>query len=149
MAANGLAERRATLNRVKTLVGGRVWESALPDDQTVPIGTDGKVKPYIVLDFGAPVRVMSDRMLANPEKGQPHALPLNAACIAGDADSAAATAAALFDLLVDWAPSATADPFEAKGGYGTNRPATGKTPSQFIAGIFLESTVNIDWEPPA
>jgi len=137
MAANGLAERRATLARVKTLVGGRVWESALPDDQTVPIGPDGKVKPYIVLDFGAPVRVMSDRMLANPEKGQPHTLPLNAACIAGDADSAAAVAAALFDLLVDWAPSATADPFEAKGATERIAPRRARPHRSSSPGFFL------------
>lgn len=142
MAANGNAERKATIVRAKGLVGGRVYESALPDDTNPPRSADGRIAPHIILDFGAPVRSARDRNIANPEKGQPHVLPVNAACIAGDAGTAGDVAAALFDLLVDWAPSATSDAFEAKGGYGTNRPATGNTPSRFVSGLFLESVVN-------
>jgi hypothetical protein len=146
MPANGLAERRATVARAKTLVGGRVYESALPDDANPPRSSDGKIAPHIILDFGAPVRSMRDRVLANPEKGQPHVLPLNAACVAGDADTASVVMASLFDLLVDWAPTSASDPFEAQGGYGGNRPATGNTPTRFISGAFFQAVVNVNPE---
>lgn len=142
MAAHGLQERQATVARAKTLVGGRVFQSAVPDDQQVPRSPDGKVLAHIVLDFGAPVRSMRDRNLTNPEQGQPHVLPLNAACIAGDPETASKVMAALFDLLIDWAPSATSDAYEALGGYGANRPATGSTPTRFIEGLFFQAVVN-------
>jgi hypothetical protein len=142
VAGHGLEERRATLARVKALVGGRVYESALPDDANPPRSSDGKIAPHIILDFGAPVRSARDRNLSNPEKGQPHVLPVNAACIAGDADAASVVSAALFDLLVDWAPSETSDPYEAKGGYGGKRPATGNTPTRYVSGSFFECVTN-------
>lgn len=144
MAAHGDDEIQATITRVKTLVGGRVYESALPDDENPPRAADGKVAPHIILDFGATVRSTRDRNLATPEKGQPHVLPLNAACVAGDAATARSVRKALFNLLLDWKPSETADAWEAKGGYGGNRPATGNTPTRFISGSFFESTVNVD-----
>ena len=144
MAADGSAEIDATIARAKTLVGGRVYESALPDDENPPRTADGRIAPYIILSFGATVRSLRDRILANAEKGQPHVLPLNAACIAGDAATARAVKTALFNLLVDWAPSGSADAWEAKGGYGGNRPATGNTPTRFISGSFYESVVNVN-----
>ncbi len=142
MTADGNAEIEATLARAKTLVGGRVFESALPDDADPPHTADGKIAAHIILDFGAPVRSTRDRNIANPEKGQPHVLPLNAACVAGDAATARKTKKALLDLLLDWQPSFTSDAYEALGGYGTNRPATGNTPSRFISGLFLQAVVN-------
>ena len=142
MAADGDLETENTLARLRTLVGGRVYESAVPDDVTIPVGRDGKVSPYIVVDFGATVRSLRDRNITNPEKGQPHVLPVNIACVAGDASAARKTRKAVIGLLLDWSPSPTADAFEAKGGYGTNRPATGNTPTRFVAGSFFETVIN-------
>lgn len=144
MSADGVLERRATITRLKTLVGGRVWKGTIPDEEEPAriLDASGKVKPHIIVDFGAPVRTTRDRTLALGEKGQPHLLPVNVACIAGDADSAEDVMKAVFDLLVDWAPSDTADPFEAQGGYGGRRNATANTPTRFIEGLFLQAAVN-------
>lgn len=142
MAAHGLAERRATLARLKTLVGGRVWQGSVDDDVEIPRDTSDKVLPHIVVSFGAPVRSARDRNLANLDKGQPHILPASIACVAGDADAAQVVMAAVFDLLVDWAPSETSDMWESKNGYSASRDATANTPSRRISGIFLETVVN-------
>ncbi|WP_406245795.1 hypothetical protein ACI7YT_12195 [Microbacterium sp. M] len=149
MAAHGLAERRATLARLKTINAGRAWQGSVDDDYEVPRepGT-GKVLPHTIVDFGAPVRSSRDRNLTNPEKGQPHILPANIACVAGDYDSAQVLMAAVFDLLVDWAPSSTSDPWESKGGYGSRRAATANTPTRHIEGLFLEDVVNQGIDAP-
>ena len=151
MAANGLVERRATVARLKGAfppVGDRVYKSAVPDDADLPRLPGGAVAAHIIVDFGAPVRSAQDRALANPELGQPHILPASIACVAGDADTAENVMAAVVNRLVDWKPSATADGWELKGGYGTSRPATGNTPTRFISALFLECTVNQGIEAP-
>lgn len=142
MAAHGLEERRATLARMKTINAGRAWQGSVDDDYEIPRDTSGRVLPHAIIDFGAPVKTARDRNLANREKGQPHVLPANIAIVAGDPDAAQVTMAAYFDLLVDWAPSDTADSWEAKGGYGSRRAATDSTPSRIIEGMFLETVVN-------
>lgn len=147
MTADGLAERRATLEKMKTINAGRVWQSSTPDDVEVPreAGT-GRIVPHAVIDFGAPVQVARDRNLAKGEKGQPHVLPAVVTCIAGDADAAQELMAAYFNLLVEWKPTPASDPWEAKGGYGSGRPATESTPTRYLEGLFLETVVNVDWE---
>lgn len=142
MAADGLFERRATLTRLKTLAGGRVWQGSIDDDVQIPRDSAGKVLPYIVVNFGAPVRSTRDRQIATGEKGQPHILPVNIACIAGDYDAAQEVMSAALNLLLDWAPSETADAFEAKGGYGTRRASTESSPTRYVEGLFLEGVFN-------
>lgn len=148
MAANGLAERRATLARLKTINGGRAWQGSVDDEARIPRHEDGSVMAYSVIDFGAPIKTKRDRNLTNAEKGQPHILTATVSCVAGDPDDAQELMAQVFDLLVDWSPSASADPYEAKGGFGTRRNRTSDTPTRQVVGIFLESTVNqgVDWD---
>lgn len=143
MSAHGLAERRATLARLQAITWLKTWQGSVDDDDQIPReeGT-GRVLPYVVVDFGAPVKSTRDRNIANPEKGQPHVLPANIACVGGNADDAQAVMAAVFESLVDWAPSATADAWEAKGGYGSRRSSTASTPTRYLEGLFLESVVN-------
>lgn len=148
MPAHGLPERRATLARLKTINGGRAWQGSVDDDAIIPPQQDGKIMAYAVISFGAPVKTKRDRNLTNAELGQPHILTASVACVAGDADDAQNLMADVIDLLVDWAPSESSDAFEAKGGFGSRRPATNNTPTRFIEGIFLETTVNqgVDWD---
>lgn len=141
MSAYGLEERRSTLERAKTLAGGRVWQGSIADDYDIP-RLDGAVLPHAIVDFSAPVKSAQDRVLANGEKGQPHILWATVSCVAGNAEEAQVLAAAVLDLFLDWKPSDSADPYEAKGGFGTRRPKTGSTPSRYIEGIYLETTVN-------
>lgn len=149
MAAHGLAERKATVARLKEIPGviqpdesPLVWQGSVEDDKMIPRDGAGKVFPYIVIDFGAPVRSTRDRNLTNAEQGQPHVLPASVACIAGTAEDAQELMASVFEMLVDWKPSATADPWESQGGYGTRQPSTGSTPTRFIEGLFLQTVVN-------
>ena len=77
MAAHGLAERRATLAKMKTINAGRVWQGTIPDDEDVPRDDDGRVLPHAVIDFGAPVQLARDRNLAYGEKGAGSDIPPN------------------------------------------------------------------------
>jgi len=142
MTAYGLEERRATLARIKTINAGRAWQGSVLDDYEIPRDASGRVLPHTVVDFGAPVRTARDRNLAYTEKHQPHVLPVSVTCIAGDYDSAQILAAAMHDLLLDWAPSDSADAYESKGGYGSRRPSTENVPTRYLEGLFLESVIN-------
>lgn len=140
MAADGDAEIEATLARLNTLAGGRIFETALSDDSDVVLS--GEVRPHVILDFGATVRTGRDRILAASEPNQPHILPVNAACIAGSAADARKLARGVMGLLLGWSPSADSDPYRAEGGYGAQRVATANTPTRFVRGIFFETTLN-------
>lgn len=142
MSADGIAERRATIARIKTIPNLIVWSGSAPDEWKPPRTPDGKVIPYVVVDFGAPIRTTRDRSIAYGEKGQPHLLVGNIACISGVQEWSEDLMAQVFDLVIDWRPSDTADPFEAQGGYGSRRAATDHTPSQFIEGLFVQTAVN-------
>jgi hypothetical protein len=144
MSAYGLAERRATLARIKGINQGRAWQGSVLDAYEIPRDPSGRVLPHTIVDFGAPVRSTRDRNLAYSEAKQPHILPVSIACIAGDYDSAQTLAEAVFNLLLDWAPTSASDPYEAKGGYGTRRAATEATPTRYIDGLFLETTLNVN-----
>lgn len=148
MAAHGLQERRNTLTRLKTINGGRAWQGSVDDEAQIPRHPDGTVKAYAVLAFGTPIKTKRDRNLTNGELGQPHILPVTVSCVAGDPDDAQELMADVIELLVDWAPSDSSDPFEAKGGFGTRRNATQNTPTRHIEGVYLETTVNqgVDWD---
>lgn len=142
MTADGIAERRATVAKIETIPNLTVWVGAAPDAWDPPRDADERVLPYVVIDFGAPVRTQKERGLGLGEKGQPHILTANVACISGDADWSMDLMKAIFDLLVDWRPSDTSDPYDAQGGYGSQRTATERRPAQFIEGLFLQTTVN-------
>ena len=140
MAADADVEIEATLARLATLAGGRVFETAAPDETSVTL--NGKVFPHIVVDFGDTVRTRRDRILSTGEVNQPHILPVNVACIAGTASAARKLAKAVITLLLDWAPSNSSTGFAKEGGYSGGRSATANTPSRFVRGVFLEATVN-------
>lgn len=142
MGAYGLEERRNTLARLKTINAGRFWQGTIDDDYPLPRDPSGRVLPHGIVDFGAPVRTARDRNLSKGEKGQPHVLPVSISLVSGDKDSAQELAAAVLDLLLDWAPSETSDAYEAKGGYGTRRPSTANVPTRVIDGLFLEAVIN-------
>lgn len=143
MAASGLAERRATLARLKTINAGRAWQGSIDDEAQIPRMADGKIYPHAVIDFGAPIRSMRERNLTNGDLKQPHLLYSNIACVAGTAEQAQQLLDAIIELLVDWAPSDTSDPWHLEGGFGDRRAATGNIPTRHISGIFLETTVNL------
>lgn len=143
MSAFGLEERRATLARIQTINAGRAWLGSVADDYQVPREEgSGRILPHTVISFGAPVKTSRDRNMAYGEKHQPHILWAQIACVAGDADAAQALAAAVHDLLLDWAPSENSDPYESTGGFGTRRPSTEATPTRYIEGLHLEAVVN-------
>ncbi|MBT2484861.1 MULTISPECIES: hypothetical protein [unclassified Microbacterium] len=149
MAAHGLQERRNTLAKLKTINGGRAWQGSVDDEAIIPRHTeDGSVMAYAVITFGAPVKTKRDRNLTNSELGQPHVLGATIACVAGDPDDAQDLMADVIELLVDWKPSESADAYEAKGGFGSRRPATENVPTRYIEGLYLETTVNqgVDWD---
>lgn len=148
MAAHGLQERRSTLAKLKTINGGRAWQGSVDDETPIPRHEDGSVQAYAVITFGAPVRTKRDRNLTNGELGQPHILPATVSCVAGDYDDAQDLMADVIELLVDWKPSESSDPYEAKGGFGSRRNATANIPTRYIEAVYLEATVNqgVDWD---
>lgn len=144
MSADGVAERRATIAKIETVPGlsGLVFRGAVPEGAEVPRDSSGRVLAHVVVDFTAPIQSVRDRALANGELGQPHLLGASIAIISGNIDWSEDVMKDVMHTLIDWAPSSSSDPWEAKGGYGSRRPATGNVPTRYIEGLFLECAVN-------
>lgn len=141
--AHGLVERASTKRRLESLAGGRVWQGTVDDDDIIQRFPDAKTKPYIVVQFGAPIRTTRERNLTNGDLGQPHIQTATVSCVAGDYDSAQQLMGAVVETLVDWAPSDFSDPWRLEGGFGNRRARTSNTPTRFIEGLFLTTTINL------
>lgn len=141
MTADGIVERRNTVTRVESL-GVVVHVGEAPDNWEPPRDASNRVLPYVILDFGAPIRTVQDRSIGLSEQEQPHLLTVNAACISGVRSWSEDLMKAVFAILVDWRPSESADPFTAQGGYGTRLAASGNVPSRPVEGLYLETSVN-------
>lgn len=145
--AHGINERRSTVARLTTLAGGRVWKGSVDDDDDLPREwITGRVRPHIVVRFGAPVRSSKERNLTNGDLQQPHILSGTVYCVAGNVDDAEELMAAVVETLVDWAPSPSSDPWEASNGFGAKRSQTANTPTRYIEAVFITTTVNLGVE---
>lgn len=143
MSADGVAEQRAILARLSTLVGGRIHDG-IPDDEEVEKDAFGAIKPYIVVIFGSDVPTGADRSLMD-EDVQPLIQPLTVECWGGNADICRTTAGAVKGLIRgNWKP----DPLNASsirtsgGGDFRQKDSAGK-PTRFMRAVNGEYTYNL------
>ncbi len=145
MSANTISARQATLTRLSSLAGGRVFQGSIDEEGTgydIPRDSAGRTKPHIVVDWLTPTPSRRDRVLGLGEKGQPHSLYGSFACIAGSASDAEALMGAVFDSLIDWRPETDADPYDAQGGFRERIERKSNTvPERFIEMLYLGTVV--------
>lgn len=138
----GEEEEDFILTTLKTLVGGRAWESQVDDDVDLERETDGGVKPYIIVRFAEPSASAQGRNIATGEQGQPQLLSFTVIVIGADADSVKRTSRQHRRLLVGVQPSTTAMPIKSSGGQEYGSAETGSTPSRFKRATFYRTIIN-------
>lgn len=139
----GEIEEDTILAALKTLVGGRVWETQVPDDDELERLTDGGVKPYIIVRFAEPSASAQGRNIATGEQGQPQLLSFSVDVVGGDADSVKATAREQRRLLVGLRPSDSATPIRSSGGQAYSNSEAGSRPTRFKRTTFYRTIFNV------
>lgn len=142
MSVDGAFERESITQRLKLLVGGRVYPG-VPDDLQLERNDAGTIRPFISISFDTPYATGVDRSL-DGEEDQPHFLPLTVECWAPADPVAHAVADEARRLLVGWNPSPGASELRATPGGGrfSNRSA-GAAPTRFVEVQAFETTINL------
>lgn len=139
----GEEEEAWILATLTTLVGGRVWESQVPDEVDLARETDGGVKPYIIVSFAEPSASAQGRNIATGEQGQPQLLSFQVEIYGGDADSVKEAARDVRRLLVGAQPSPAANPIRSSGGQSYSDSETASRPTRFKRVTFYRTIFNV------
>lgn len=132
---------------IGALAGGRVFKTAVPDEENLPRLADGKIKPYLVVTFQSPFSGSQGRSVAGGEQKQPHIMSGMAVSFAGDPDSAEALDNAVKRKLVGLIPSSGATPIRLVGGFSYDNSDTSSKPTRFAAGTWFKFHMNLDPTP--
>lgn len=143
MASDGAAEQAWILSQLTPLCGGRWWETMVPDDVTLPIGTDGKVKPYGVVTFGTPFSSNRERGLAQEEDAQPHIMSTSVTVYGASAAAIKPVMTEVRARLIGKQASASSTALRATGGFAYGAKDTGSAPSRVSSTLYLRNTVNL------
>lgn len=117
MSFDGNAEAEAVMALLSSLCGGRVFEEAVEDDDSLEFFDSAKtrVKPYLVVHFLEPYDSPDDRSITD-ERQQPMIQPGQVECFAADKVSARLTGAAVRETLRGVVPTPNASPIRLGGG---------------------------------
>jgi hypothetical protein len=138
-----MAESDAIMARLATLAGGRVEEGLTDDMLLARYAVSGVIKPYINVQFGAPIPSPLDRGMGVGEDKQPYVLAFTVECYGADSRTARLLAVAVRNLLINWEPNGTnANPIKGSGGYSYTRPIEQSKPTRFEEGCFFVVTIN-------
>jgi hypothetical protein len=145
---DGIDEETNIRGRLEDLAGGRILDQE-PDEEQIPVDTQGKVRPYIVLSMGAPfANPGSGRSMGDGEEDIPYTMTFVVGCYAGDRDSLNSLYKAVVKRLVGWTPSSVdnATPIRLPYAYnGATRPTTTK-PSIVSKIAAMACTINLSTE---
>ncbi len=138
----GEAEEDFILDTLRTLVGGRAWETQVPDDEELPRSEDGGVKPYIIVRFAEPLSVAQGRNIGSGEQGQPQQLSFTVIVCGDSADDVKEVSRAHRRLLVGAQPSPAATPIKSSGGFGYSNSEAESRPTRFSRATFYRTIIN-------
>lgn len=138
----GETEETNILGQLDDLVGGRVWESQVPDDIDLERETSGGAKPYIIVRFAEPGAASQGRNIANDEQGQPQLLSFSVTAYGNDADAVKEASREQRRRLVAFIPSDTATPIRSSGGNSFEDTDTASRPTRFRRITFYRTIFN-------
>lgn len=138
----GEVEEDFVLDTLGGLVGGRVWETQVPDDVDLDRLTDGGVKPYIIVRFAEPLASGQGRNIASGEQGQPQVLTFTVIVVGGDANSVKRVSRKHRRLLVGTQPSPGATPIKSTGGFAFADSEAESRPTRFKRATFYRTIIN-------
>jgi hypothetical protein len=139
----GQVERAWIMAQLTTLVGGRAWETGVPDDATIPADEAGRLYPYLIARFARPLTIRAGRNVGSGEKGQPRQLSFTVLALGGVKDDVRDTLTAALDLLDGERPSLTANAIQLRGGFAYGQAESGSRPTRFEEAGFGRTIFNI------
>ena len=140
-----VALQDAIVDKVKATIPNTVlFEDSIPDDESIPVTTDGQIIPYVVLRFG-PVRPSyTGRSLRGPRLDEYWA-SCDIVAIAGKGRIARRLNAGLVDTLIGFKPDGIS-PMQMRTDAGDPAQfvvsSNESRPTQYIASTRLRYTVN-------
>lgn len=127
---------------LKTLVTYKVLTAEMLPTESLELDSKGKPKPYIVVNFGGPVRAARDRGLVSA-KYDATVLFITLDVFAGTSDDALAIKGYLLEELVGWKPTGATE-LIPMGGMTHSRAATGVRPTQYIESLSFQCFSNLE-----
>ena len=121
MSTDGIQEADFILGPqcLGALMGGRVWEDAVPPGVNLRVEGD-EVLPYVIVHFGTPITESpgrgSGRSLAASEDEQPHVMPITVMIYATRSSSLRRAFRSVWDRLIGKRPSAGSGEIRSLGG---------------------------------
>lgn len=121
MSSDGIEEADFILGDqcLGALMGGRVWEDAIPPGVAPRVEGD-EVLPYVIVHFGTPITETpgsgSGRSLAASEDQQPHIMPITVQIFATRSSSLRRAFKEVWDHLIGKKPSTGAGEIRSLGG---------------------------------
>ncbi len=138
----GEAEEDFVITTLESLVGGRVWETQVPDEVELDRLTDGGVKPYIIVRFAEPLASGQGRNIGSGEQGQPQVLSFTVIVVGSDADSVKRVARKHRRLFIGVQPSSGATPIRSTGGFAYADSEAESRPTRFKRSTFYRTIIN-------
>lgn len=139
----GEVEEDFILTALKTLAGGRVWETQVDDEAELERLTDGGVKPYIIVRFAEPLASSQGRNVGSGEQGQPHLLSFTVIVVGPDADTVKSVSRAHRRLLGGVKPSSRATAIKLTGGFAYSESEAASAPTRFKRATFYRTIFNL------
>lgn len=103
ISGNLFAMQEAIEAHIKTLTTIPIEEDMWPDDKDIPMGTDGKIKPYIVLRFGPRRASYTGGSMRGPRMDE-YWSSVDIVAIAGDGSKARKLCNGLVEELIGYRP---------------------------------------------
>jgi hypothetical protein len=138
----GEVEEDFIIAQLKTLAGGRTWETQVPDDEELPRDEEGGVKPYIIIRFAEPLASPQGRNIGSGEQGQPQSLSFTVIVCGDNADAVKEVSRAHRRLLVGAIPSTRATPIKSSGGFGYSNSDAASRPTRYERATFYRVIIN-------
>lgn len=142
MGINPAPTFQSIKTHVRSLVQYRVLTAEMSPNEAIEVDAKGKPKPYIVINFGGPIRAARDRGLVSA-KYDSTILFITLDVFAGTDDDALAIKGYLLDNLVGWVPEGATELVPA-GGMTHSRAASAVRPTQYIESISFQCFSNLE-----
>ncbi len=144
MSGDLFAMQEAITDHVKTLTTLPVEEDMWPDDEPIPMGTDGKIKPYIVLRFGPRRASYTGGSMRGPRLDE-YWSSVDIVGVAGDGKKARRLCTGLVEELIGYKPDGVT-PLSQRSDSGDPAMFTVSSnetrPTQYVASTRLRFSLN-------